>query len=131
MPRLREVPRADADPIAAEREKLGQLLDDAQAQLGSVVEYLMGSISGNKEEIYKVGFQASPILDSLAEVVIAWQLLRQAEIAVGKVDEDPFYLGKVEAARWFLNDVAPKVAARRERAAAEDGHLMDLPIEAF
>ena len=122
---------ADADPIAAEREKLGQLLDDAQAQLGSVVEYLMASISGNKEEIYKVGFQASPILESLAEVVIAWQLLRQAEVAIAKVDEDPFYLGKVEAARWFLNDVAPKVAARRERAAAEDGHLMDLPVEAF
>ncbi|MEA1902427.1 MAG: acyl-CoA dehydrogenase [Actinomycetota bacterium] len=121
----------DGDPLAAEREKLGHILDDAQAQLGSVVEYLMASISGDKEEIYKVGLQASAILESLAEVVIAWQLLRQAETAIDKVDEDPFYRGKVEAARWFLNDVAPKVAARRETAAAEDGHLMDLPVEAF
>lgn len=121
----------DGDPLAAEREKLGEVLDDAQAQLGSVVEYLMASISQDKKELYKVGLQASGILDSLAEVVIAWQMLRQAEVAVAKVDDDPFYLGKVEAARWFLKDVGPKVAARRALAAAEDGHLMDLPVEAF
>jgi hypothetical protein len=121
----------DNDSLAAEREKLGTILDDAQAQLGSMVEYLMASLSGEKDEIYKVGMQTNSLLESISEVVIAWQLLRQAEIAMPKLDEDPFYLGKVESARWFLDDVAPKVAARRARAEAEDGSLMDLPVEAF
>ncbi len=121
----------DDDPLAIEREKLGTILDDAQTQLGSMVEHLMASLAGDKEEIYKVGLQTDALLESLAEVVIAWQMLRHAEIAIEKVDEDPFYRGKVESARWLLNDVAPKVAARRDAAAAEDGSLMDLPVEAF
>jgi hypothetical protein len=121
----------DDDPIAIEREKLGSILDDAQTHLGSMVEHLMTSLAGDKEEIYKVGLHTDALLESLAEVVIAWQMLRHAEIAIEKVDEDPFYRGKVESARWLLNDVAPKVAARREAAVAEDGSLMDLPVEAF
>jgi hypothetical protein len=96
-----------------------------------MVEHLMASLAGDKEEIYKVGLHTDALLESLAEVVIAWQMLRHAEIAIEKVDEDPFYRGKVESARWLLNDVAPKVAARREAAVAEDGSLMDLPVEAF
>ncbi|MEE8374916.1 MAG: acyl-CoA dehydrogenase, partial [Acidimicrobiia bacterium] len=119
------------DPLGAEREKLGTILDDVQTQLGSMVEHLMASLAGDKEEIYKVGLQTDALLESLSEIVIAWQMLRHAEIAIEKVDEDPFYLGKVESARWLLNDVAPKVAARRDAAAAEDGSLMDLPVEAF
>jgi len=47
------------------------------------------------------------------------------------VEDDPFYLGKVESAKWFLEMTAPKIAARRVAAEAEDGALMDLPIEAF
>ena len=119
------------DPLASEREKLGQILDDAQAQLGYLVEYLMASMSGDSEEIYKVGLRTNDLLESIAEVVIAWQLLRQAEIAIDKVDEDPFYLGKVESARWLLDDVVPKIAARRQASEAEDGSLMELPVEAF
>jgi alkylation response protein AidB-like acyl-CoA dehydrogenase len=121
----------DEDPLAAEREKLGQLLDDAQAQLGSLVEYLMASLSGEKQSIYKVGLHANGLLESISEVVIAWQLLRHAEVAIDKIDDDDFYRGKVESARWFLDDVAPKVAARRKAAASEDGSLMELPVEAF
>lgn len=121
----------DQDPFSDERETLGHMLDDVQAHLGSMVEHLMSSNTGDKEEIYKVGLQATPLLESMGEVVIAWQLLRHAEIAAPKVDEDPFYRGKVESALWFLADTAPKVAARRKRALSEDGHLMDLPVAAF
>ena len=122
---------ADGDPLASEREALGRLLDDAQAQLGFMVEDLLASIAGEKERLYEVGLQTNALLESIAEVVIAWQMLRHAEIAIAKVDEDPFYLGKVESARWFLNDVGPKVTARRDAAGAEDGSLMEVPVEAF
>ncbi|MFB3044242.1 MAG: acyl-CoA dehydrogenase, partial [Acidimicrobiia bacterium] len=76
----------DDDPIAIEREKLGSILDDAQTHLGSMVEHLMVSLAGDNEEIYKVGLHTDALLESLAEVVIAWQMLRHAEIAIEKVD---------------------------------------------
>lgn len=121
----------DADPLATERETLGQMLDDTQAHLGSMVEHLMASVGGQKEEIYKVGLQTNHLLESIAETVIAWLLLRHAEIAVEKIDEDPFYRGKVESARWFLRHAAPKAGLRRAVAQTEDGSLMNLPVEAF
>lgn len=120
-----------ADPLAAERELLGRMLDDTQAHLGVMVNHLLASVGGEPGEIYKVGLHATPLLESMAEVVIAWQLLRQAEIAAPRADEDDFYRGKVESARFFARDVAPKVGARREAAESEDGGLMDLPVEAF
>jgi hypothetical protein len=122
---------SDEDPLASERETLGRMLDDVQGHIGSMVERLMTHLGGERAEIYKVGLHANPLLESMAEVVIAWQMLRQAEVAVGKIDEDPFYRGKMESMRWVLAEAAPKVAARRVAAAAEDGALMELPVEAF
>jgi hypothetical protein len=120
----------DDDLLAAERELLGKVLDDTQGQLAAMVEYLTSSLGGAKEQIYKVGLHTDSMLESLAETVIAWQMLRQAAIAT-EHGEEAFYVGKVEAARWLLADVAPKVAARRDRAESEDGALMALPDEAF
>jgi alkylation response protein AidB-like acyl-CoA dehydrogenase len=120
----------DDDPLAAERETLGRMLDDTQAHLGSMVEHLLASVGGQKDEIYKVGLQTNHLLESVAETLIAWLLLRQAAIAWEKVD-DPFYRGKVEAARWFVAHTAPKAAMRRAAAESEDGSLMDIPAEAF
>ncbi len=121
----------DEDPFAAERELLSGMLDDTQAHLGSMVENLMASAGGQHEAIYKVGFQTNHLLESMAETVIAWLMLRHAEVALPKVDVEPFYRGKVEAARWFLRHVAPKTAMRRAAAAAEDAALMDLAVAAF
>jgi alkylation response protein AidB-like acyl-CoA dehydrogenase len=121
----------DGDPLSNEREMLGAMLDDTQAHLGSMVEHLIASINDAPEEIYKVGLQANHLLESMAETVISWLLLRHAEIALAKTDNDPFYRGKVESARWFVRHTAPKAAIRRAAAEAEDGTLMDLPVAAF
>ncbi len=122
---------SDGDQLAVEREMLAGMLDDTQTHLGSMVENLMASIGGNQQEIYKVGFQTNHLLESMAETVIAWLLLRQAEVALPKVDDDPFYRGKVESARWFVRHVAPKTSLRRNAAVVEDGGLMGVPVEAF
>jgi hypothetical protein len=121
----------EGDPIAAERERLGVMLDDLQGHLGSMVENLLASVAGDNEEVYKVGLHANALLASTAEVVIAWQLLRHAEIAIPKIDEEPFYRGKVASARWFLGLAGPQIAARRSAAESEDGSLMELPEAAF
>lgn len=120
----------DDDPFAAERELLGRLVDDTQAHLGVAVGHLFAS-QQEPESVYKAALHLNPLLESLAETVIAWQLLRHAEVATTKVDQDPFYAGKVASARFLVRHVEPKVAARRAAAEKEDGSLMDLPLEAF
>lgn len=120
----------DGDPLEAERVALSSMLDDARAQLGVMVEHLMASPE-EPTEVYQAGLHTNSLLESLAEVLIAWRLLCHAEIALPRADSDAFYRGKVEAARWFLAEVAPEVSARRHRAEAEDGSLMQVPIEAF
>jgi hypothetical protein len=122
---------ADGDPIAAEREILGRVLDDAQGHLGVMVAHLMASMGGAPAEVYKLGLHANGLLETLAETVIGWQLLRHAEIAAPAAAGDPFAAGKVAAARFFVRHVAPKVEARRAAAEAEDGGLMALAVEAF
>jgi hypothetical protein len=121
----------DADPLSDERELLGQMLDDTQAHLGNMVEHLMACGPGTEDEVYKVGLQANHLLESVAETVIAWLMLKHAEVALPRVDEDPFYRGKVESAKWFLRHAAPKARVRRAAAEAEDGSLMSVPIAAF
>ena len=82
----------DADRLAEQRELLGVMLDNAQSHLGSMVEDLMASYAGDSSEIYKVALHTNALLDSIAEVITSWQMLRQAEIALPKVEDDPFYL---------------------------------------
>ncbi|MPZ52572.1 MAG: hypothetical protein GEU79_07545 [Acidimicrobiia bacterium] len=121
----------DDDLLAEERVMLGGMLENTQGHVGVMVNHLLSSMNDDPEQIYKVGLHANPLLETLAEVVIAWQLLRQAEVALPLVETDPFYRGKVETARYLVRDVAPKTAARRAAAEAEDGALMELPVEAF
>ena len=121
----------DQDELAVEREMLGSMLDDVQGHLGGMVEHLLASLGGEEEAVYKVGLQANPLLESIAEVVISWRLLVHAEVALAADTDDPFYQGKVASARWFLRHHGPLVAARRSRASAEDGSIMDIPVEAF
>ncbi len=118
------------DPLAREREMLGKMLDDAQAHVGIMVEHLLAAQS-EPTRIYRTGLHATPLLFSLAEVVVAWLLLRQAEVAVPLVGDDPFYAGKLASVRCFVQTVAPQVTARREAAEVEDGRLMELAVEAF
>ena len=127
----------DGDPFADERERLGAALDAAQSHLGVLLQHAMASMDESKRtELYKTGLQSTAFLASLAEVMIGWLLLRQAEVAhdameVGGDKDRDFYTGKVAAARYFTKAVLPKVGLRAQIAAEEDGALMDVPAEAF
>jgi alkylation response protein AidB-like acyl-CoA dehydrogenase len=142
---IRELVKAgsEQDTFAIERERLGLALDDAQAHLGSMLTHAMASMDETKRtEIYKAGLHSTDFLHSLAEVIIAWLLLRHAEVAQDRLDADApndplrdedrdFYTGKVASARWFVRSALPKVGMRAAKAADEDGALMDLPTGAF
>ena len=130
-----ETVKGGHDDLAAERELLGAALEDVQAQIGVMVGHALASQS-EPDEIYKTGLHATSLLESLAEVVIGWLLIRHAAVALDAIDnatgvDIAFYEGKIASARWFASRVLPKAALRRSQAEAEDGAVMELPVEAF
>ncbi|MFC6287265.1 acyl-CoA dehydrogenase [Nocardioides sp. GCM10027113] len=123
-----------------ERELLGRALEDANAMVGHMINDLMSSDGsaegGDARNIYKVGLNTTRLLMALGDLVCAWLLLRQAEVALDKLDNDPgkdkaFYEGKVAAAQFFAQYNLPKLRAERKIAEATDLSLMDLDEAAF
>ena len=74
---------------------------------------------------------------TLGDVVCAYLLLRQADVALTALSGDvstkdrPFYEGKVASAQFFARNVLPKVTAERAIAEATDLLPMDLDEAAF
>jgi len=130
-----ELVKGGPEVFAPERELLGKALDEVQAMVGTLVGHAMGFIH-EPTEIYKTGLHANALLESLSEVVMAWLLLRHAQVAHEALPEADaadreFYAGKIESARFFVRHIMPKVAGRRHSADLEDGHLMEMSDGAF
>ncbi|HWJ80975.1 MAG TPA: acyl-CoA dehydrogenase [Nocardioides sp.] len=122
-----------------ERALLAKSLDDAQALVGQLVNDLMSAdvnSGGDLRNVYKVGLNTSRLLMVLGDVVVAWLLLRGAEVALAKLAGDTgsdkaFYEGKVVAAQFFATQVLPKISAEVAIAQATDLAIMDLDESAF
>jgi len=130
-----EYVKGGSDEFATERATLGDALEQVQGHVGALVGHSMASTQ-NPPEIYKAGLNTNGLLRSLSEVVIAWLLLQHAEVAMAALtdatDSDKaFYTGKIASARFFVREALPKVAMRTSAAQAEDGSVMDIPVEAF
>jgi alkylation response protein AidB-like acyl-CoA dehydrogenase len=127
--------------LKVERELLAKALEDGQAIVGAMINQLMSADpnaeGGDQRNIYKVGLNSSRLLMVLGDIVSAWLLMRQAEVALTKLagevsDKDKaFYEGKIAAAQFFARDVLPKIAAERAVAESIDLSLMDLSEDAF
>ena len=120
--------------LAEEKLLLGKALEDVNAIMGTLVGFAMES-QNNSAEIYKAGLQTSRLLMSVGETIIAWLLLRQADIAIEKSanpgrDAD-FYAGKIAAAKFFIRTVLPHLAAERIIVEAENGSIMEIAETAF
>jgi len=122
--------------LAVERELLGKALEDVQAIIGKLGEWAVAS-QQEITEIYKVGLNTTRLLMATGDLVIAWLLIRQAEVALAALQANPdpkdrnFYEGKVATARWFAQNRLPLLAAERVIAQATDDAIMSLPEEAF
>ena len=97
--------------------------------------HAMASIE-DPPQVYKAGLHTNALLESLSEVVIAWLLLRHAEVASENLPEADdadraYYEGKIASARLFAAHALPKARLRRESAEAEDASLMNLADESF
>jgi len=103
--------------------------------IGTMVGYAMES-QESPEAIYKTGLNTTRVLMSVGEIIIAWLLLRQADIATAKLptasgkDKD-FYTGKVASAKYFVRTVLPHLRSELKIIESEDGEIMNLPESAY
>ncbi|MEV4050992.1 acyl-CoA dehydrogenase [Amycolatopsis sp. NPDC049688] len=119
-----------------ERALLKQALEDTQGMLGSLIGYLTAS-QEDPQSINKVGQHTVRLLMSVGDLLIGWQLLKHAEVAIGKLDagasakDTPFYEGKIAVASFFAKQVLPELTARRAIVEAADNELMEIDEAAF
>jgi hypothetical protein len=90
----------------------------------------------NSDEIYKVGLNTSRALMAVGDVITAWLLLRQADIAAEKLaagagKDTDFFTGKIASAKFFVTNYLPHITADRKIVEGTDSAIMDIPESAF
>jgi hypothetical protein len=127
--------------LKEERALLQHALDDVATIVTTMINDLRSTVPGvphsDSRNLYKVGLNTTRLLMALGDVICAWLLLRGAEVALNRLNEElkpgekAFYEGKVASGRWFARTVLPKLAAERAIAEATDLAVMDLDEAAF
>jgi len=124
------------DALSDERAALAKSAGDLEAIVGKLLADL-SSVEQDVKNMYKVGLNTTRLLMVSGDVVIGWLLLRQAAVALAKLEagasekDVPFYQGKVAAARFFARNILPTTTSQRKIAEGIDNEIMELAEEAF
>ncbi|HEX2903674.1 MAG TPA: acyl-CoA dehydrogenase, partial [Jatrophihabitans sp.] len=104
--------------LKVEREAVAKAL----TEVGTMVGAMIGQLTSAQEDVrnvYKVGLNTTRLLMSCGDLAIGWLLLRQAQVALTKLDgnglspaDKAFYEGKLAVARFFAVTVLPELVAR-------------------
>ncbi|CAB4692581.1 MAG: acyl-CoA dehydrogenase, partial [Actinobacteria bacterium] len=121
--------------LANEKSELSKALQEVNTAMGSLVGVAMASQEDPKE-LYKIGQSSSRLLMMVGDLITAWLLLRQAEIASAKIgaasDRDrAFYEGKIASAKFFIRNVLPNLATDRAIIENVDNSIMEISENAF
>ena len=111
----------------------------AVGDLNAIVGVLVGHAMASQEtpaEIYKVGLNTSRCLMAVGDIITAWLLLRQADVAVEKLKGDAgkdkdFFTGKIASAQFFCLNYLPHITADRKIVEGTDAAIMEIPETAF
>jgi len=129
----------DADGrLKTERAAIAHAVTQVEAMLNALTGYLIGSLD-QPAEIYKVGQQSVRVLLAFGDLIVAWLLGRQADIARRALDnadalsepDRDFYTGKLAAARFFATTVLPRLDSDRRIVEETTNDLMEIPEGAF
>ena len=110
----------------------------ALGNLNGIIAVLIAHAVESQEEpkkIYTVGLNTSRCLMAVGDIITAWLLIRQADIAAEKLPtagtDSDFYIGKIASAQFFVSNFLPLIAADRVIVEATNGSIMDIPESAF
>ena len=119
---------------AAEKEMLLKALGDLNGIIATLVAHAMESQT-DPEKIYTVGLNTSRCLMAVGDIITAWLLLRQADIALEKIPtagkDLEFYNGKIASAKFFVTNYLPHITADRKIVEATDNSIMNISDAAF
>ena len=127
------IDKIGGDRFKEESALLQAALSDVQAMTGTLTTHLVAA-AHNPTELYKIGLVSVAFLHSVGDLLVAWRLLVQADIAAAALDggsEDSFYRGKLAAASFFAKTILPAISATRTVVENVDIDLMDLDDDAF
>ncbi|GAS92825.1 acyl-CoA dehydrogenase [Mycolicibacterium brisbanense] len=122
--------------LKTERALLATALEDVQGMAASLTGYLMAAQEDAKS-IYKVGLGSVRFLLSVGDLLLGWLLLRQAAVAIEKLDagvtgDEKAYLdGKIAAASFFAKNMLPLLTSTRQVVETLDNDVMELEEAAF
>jgi hypothetical protein len=122
--------------LKEERALLATALQDVQGMLTAMFGHLTAA-QEDMSSLYKVGQNTSRLLLAVGDLVTAWLLVRQSEVAlaalsgeVGAKDRS-FYEGKLAATRFFTSQVLPRLSSERAIVERTDNALMEVDEAAF
>jgi alkylation response protein AidB-like acyl-CoA dehydrogenase len=122
--------------LKEERALLATALSDVQGMLTA----MFGHLSGAQEDmtaLYKVAQNTTRLLLATGDLITAWLLVRQSEVALaalsGAVSEKDrhFYEGKLAATRFFATQVLPRLTSERLIVETTDNALMEIDERSF
>ena len=122
--------------LKTERALLKTALEDVQSMTATLTGYLMGA-QEDATQLYKVGLGSVRYLMAVGDLLIGWLLLKQAEVALTKLDEGAadgdkaFYDGKVAVASFFAKNMLPLLTSVRGVVENIDTDVMELDEAAF
>ncbi|TSD99440.1 acyl-CoA dehydrogenase [Skermania sp. ID1734] len=123
--------------LKPERDFLATALDDVQAMVADLTGHLLAARQ-TPSELYKIGLASVRFLMAMGDMLIAWRLLVQAEIACTALEDEEisdkdrrFYEGKIAVGSFFAKNVLPQLSATRAILAAVDNDIMELDEAAF
>ncbi|OBC16874.1 butyryl-CoA dehydrogenase [Mycobacterium sp. 852013-50091_SCH5140682] len=122
--------------LKTERALLSTALEDVQGMAASLTGYLMAAQEDAKS-IYKVGLGSVRFLLSVGDLLLGWLLLRQAAVAIEKLDagatgDEKAYLdGKIAAASFFAKNMLPLLTSTRQVVETLDNDVMELAEASF
>ena len=122
--------------LKEERALLGAALSDVQGMLTAMFGHLTAA-QEDMTSLYKVAQNTSRLLLATGDLITAWLLIRQSEVALaalaGEVSEKDryFYEGKLAATRFFATQVLPRLSSERLIVENTDNALMEVPEAAF
>src|SRR5262249_35857634 len=117
---IREFAAGDGGNGRLKAERLA--LSRAGEDVGPIVAAMHGYAPASLEQpaqVYRAGLNTTRLLLALGDLIVAWLLARQAEIALARLDDHPqpadrsFYEGKVAAAAFFAATVLPRLSTER------------------
>ncbi|MDQ2838005.1 MAG: acyl-CoA dehydrogenase [Actinomycetota bacterium] len=126
--------------LKVEKEAVAKAL----SEVGQMVGAMIGQLTSAQEDVrnvYKVGLNTTRLLMSCGDLTIGWLLLRQAAVALNKLDDSSssglsasdqaFYEGKLAVAKFFATTVLPELVSRRKIVESTDNAIMDIAEEVF